>query len=73
MMPKEAKQTRTLHVNFYARGNGSCHFTREAADKFAKHLADENPRIACRPVAALIGDGLGRKDGCGRDERLAHE
>lgn len=66
MMPECCKQTRTLWVNFYAKGNGSIHMSRETADDFAKYV-DENPRIACRPVAAMIGDGLGRK------QRQAHE
>jgi hypothetical protein len=66
-MPACAKQTRTLWVNFYAKGNGSIHFDRAAADEIAASLHDDNPRIACRPVAAMVGDGLSRR------ERTAHE
>lgn len=61
MMPECAKQTRTLWVNFYARGNGSVHFDRRAADETAERIHVDNPRIACRPCAAMIGDGLRRK------------
>lgn len=59
-MPKECKQTRTLFANFYASGGGSIHITRESADRMAKEVSAANPRIACRQVAAMVGEGLGR-------------
>ena len=58
MMPECCKQTRTLWVNFYAKGNGSVHFERATADEVARSLCEDNPRIACRSIAAMVGEGL---------------
>lgn len=55
-------RTPELWINFYAKGNGSVHFTRDAADQMADFTATENPRLACVPVSARIGEGLAVKE-----------
>lgn len=51
------KRTDAVWLNFYAKGNSSCHFTRETADWYSQQM-ERNPRIACIEVSAEVGEGL---------------